>query len=216
MPRALRIPWRVIRPDRLVIGLDLAGTFLFAAQGAALAIAAKLDLLGVAVVAFASALGGGMFRDVLIGETPPAALRDWRYAATALAAGVVVFCAYRELARAPANALLVLDAGGLALFSIAGARKALDYGLNPLASILMAGLTGSGGGVVRDVLLNRVPAVLRTDFYATAALAGAAIMIAGRRAGLSPGPAAALGVASCFSLRLAGATFGWHLPIMDR
>ena len=100
------------------------------------------------------------------------------------------------------------------MFSIAGARKADDFGLNPLAAILMAGLTGSGGGVVRDVLLNRVPTVLRTDFYATAALAGGAIMFVARRLGVPAGPAAALGIVSCFSLRMAGALLQWHLPTL--
>ncbi len=215
MRRILKLPIPNLHPDRLVLALDLAGAFLFAAQGADLAIAAHLDLLGVAVVAFVSSLGGGMLRDVLIGAVPPAAIRDWRYASVALIAGVVAFLSYSYVRLAYGPVLLALDAGGLAVFSIAGARKADDFGLNPLAAILMAGVTGSGGGVVRDVLLSRVPTVLRTDFYATAALAGGAIMFAARRLGVPPGPAAALGIASCFVLRMAGALLRWNLPTLS-
>ena len=215
MRRILKVRLPRLAPDRLVVALDLAGTFLFAVQGADLAIAAHLDLLGVAVIAFVSSLGGGIIRDVLIGAAPPAAIRDWRYGSVALIAGMVAFLSYGSLRLAYGPVLLVLGAGGLAMFSIAGARKADDFGLNPLAAILMAGLTGSGGGVVRDVLLSRIPTVLRTDFYATAALAGGAIMFAARRLGAPPGPAAALGIASCFALRIAGALLHWNLPTLS-
>ena len=212
MRRTFKRPLSALRPDHLVVVLDLAGTFLFAAQGADLAIVAHFDLLGIAVIAFTSALGGGMIRDVLIGAAPPAAINDWRYAFVALVAGVVAFISYGYLNVVSGPIFLTVDAAGLAIFSIAGARKALDFGLNPLAAILMAGVTASGGGVVRDVLLNRVPVVLRSDFYATAALAGGAAMVAARRAGLPPGPAAALGIAVCFGLRMAGALLHWSLP----
>jgi uncharacterized membrane protein YeiH len=210
--RILRLQLSRLHPDHLVVVLDLAGTFLFAAQGANLAIAAHFDLLGIAVIAFVSALGGGMIRDVMIGDAPPAAINDWRYALVALVAGVVTFFTYGYLRLASGPLFLTVDAAGLAIFSIAGARKALDFGLNPLAAILMAGVTASGGGVMRDVLLNRIPDVLHTDFYATAALAGGATMIAARRIGLPPGPAALMGIAVCFGLRMAGAILHWGLP----
>ena len=94
MRRILKVALPNLRPDRLVLALDLAGTFLFAVQGADLAIAAHLDLLGVAVIAFVSSLGGGIIRDVLIGAVPPAAFRDWRYGLVALIAGLVAFVSY--------------------------------------------------------------------------------------------------------------------------
>ena len=86
--------------------------------------------------------------------------------------------------------------------------------LNPLAAVLMGGLTGVGGGVVRDVLLNRVPVVLRADFYATAALAGALVTVVARRVGLGARAAALAGVATCFALRVAGARLHWSLPVV--
>ena len=162
-----------LRSAGLVVGLDLAGTFLFAAEGANMAIRGHLDLLGVCVIAFVASLWGGMLRDLLVGDTPPAAIRDWRYPAAAFIAAMLVFAAKDLLAATPREPLVVLDAAALAAFAIAGAEKALDRGLNSLSAVVMGGLTAVGGGVGRDVLLNQVPTILRTDFYATAALAGA-------------------------------------------
>ena len=200
------------RSARLIFVLDLAGTSVFAVEGAALAMAARLDVFGVMVISFVTALGGGMMRDVLIASPPPQALRDWRYPLTAFAAGLLAFVFYHVIRQIPSEVLIVLDAGGLALFAIAGAEKSLVLGINPLASVLMGGVTGVGGGVLRDMLLNTVPAVLRTDIYATAALAGALALVVGQRAGLSPRWAAALGVAACFALRLTAVWLHWNLP----
>jgi len=200
------------RSARLILLLDLIGTFVFAIEGAAIAMAARLDVFGVMVISFATALGGGIVRDVLIAAAPPQALRDWRYPVVAFAAGLLAFGFYSALRQVPEYVLIALDAGGLALFAVAGAEKSLSLGMNGLASVLMGGVTGVGGGVIRDVLLNTVPAILRTDIYATAALAGAAILVASQKAGLSPRWAAALGGASCFSLRLTAVWLHWNLP----
>jgi uncharacterized membrane protein YeiH len=200
------------RSARLIFVLDLAGTFVFAAEGAALAMAARLDVFGVMVISFVTALGGGMLRDLLITAPPPQALRDGRYPLTAFAAGLLAFVFYHVIRQIPGEVLIVLDAGGLALFAIAGAEKSLALGINPLAAVLMGGVTGVGGGVLRDMLLNTVPAVLRTDIYATAALAGALVLVVGQRAGLSPRWAAALGLTACFALRLTAVWLHWNLP----
>jgi uncharacterized membrane protein YeiH len=200
------------RADRQTLALDLAGIAVFALEGAGAGVQARLDLLGVLVVAFVTALGGGIVRDILIGAAPPQALRDWRYPATAFAAGMAAF-AFDEVVRAiPQQALIILDAAGLSLFAIAGAEKTLDKGLGTLTAVLMGGVTGVGGGVVRDLLLTRVPAVLQRDIYATAALLGALVMVIGRRLGLSAGWAAALGLAACFTLRMVAVWQHWQLP----
>ncbi|MBA3810371.1 MAG: TRIC cation channel family protein [Caulobacteraceae bacterium] len=200
------------RSSRLIFVLDLAGTFVFALQGAGRAMDARLDLLGVLVISFAASLGGGILRDLLIDAAPPQALRDWRYPATAFAAGVAALLFHEVVHRIPGALLTGLDAAGLALFAIAGAQKALGYGLNALAAILMGGVTAVGGGVARDLLLNQAPSVLYADIYATAALAGALVMVAGRRLGLANGWAAGLGGLACFALRIAAVWFHWNLP----
>jgi len=202
--------------DVSVRALDLAGTALFAAEGASLAIAAGLDVLGVLVIAFSTALVGGLVRDLLIGSVPPRAIADWKYPVTAFTAGALTFVSYAYLPRPSHMAVVVLDAAGLALFAVAGADKALDFRIPAFSAILLGGITAVGGGVVRDVLLNLVPNVLKSDIYATAALLGAAVTVAGRRAKLAPFAVTVAGFLSCFVLRVVAVWQHWNLPALTR
>ena len=199
-------------PAKLVLIFDLLGTFVFGIEGATAAIAADLDLLGLMVLAFATALAGGIIRDLLVGALPPASIRNWRYAAVAFLAAFVVFFWSRFVTHIPNPVLVVADAAGLSLFAVAGAAKALEFGIPPLIAVLMGGITGVGGGTVRDILLARVPTVLRSDVYAVAALAGAAVMIAALRMGVPPSPSAAAGGTFCFVLRVLAVWRHWNLP----
>jgi uncharacterized membrane protein YeiH len=126
--------------NNLLFVLDIAGTLVFAVEGAAAAMRANLDLLGLMVLAFATALGGGIIRDVLIGAVPPASLRDWRYSAVAFTGAAVVFFLHPFVQGVPGTLILVLDAAGLALFAIAGTQKALVFGMHPFVSTLLARL----------------------------------------------------------------------------
>jgi uncharacterized membrane protein YeiH len=201
---------------QLLLIVDLIGTFVFAMEGATAAIAGKLDLLGLMVLSFATALAGGIIRDLLIGAIPPGAIRDWRYAAVAFLAGAVVFIWHRYVSQIPQDFLIVVDAAGLALFAVSGAAKALNFGIHPFLAVLMGGITGVGGGTVRDLLLARVPTVLQSDIYAVAALAGAAVMVAGLGAGLPPTWMTALGGIVCFVLRVVAVWRHWNLPRVIR
>jgi uncharacterized membrane protein YeiH len=202
------------RSRQLVLGLDLAGTGLFALEGAAAAAASnvRLDMLGILVIAFVTALGGGIIRDVLIGATPPTGLRDWRYLAIAFGVGLCAFGLAKVFGAIPLGGVLALDAAGLSLFAISGAEKTLELGLGPLTAVLMGGVTGVGGGVIRDLLLGQTPRVLTGDIYATAALFGAAVLILARRLGLSNPCSAGLGAAACFALRMIAVALHWNLP----
>lgn len=169
------------------------------------------------VLAFASALGGGIIRDVLIGAAPPRALRDWRYPdwrypVFAFTGGAIAFVGHSFVRQIPTLVIIDLDALGLSLFAVAGTEKALEYGLQPLVAVLMGAITGVGGGTVRDVLLTHVPAVLRIDVYATAALAGSVALVAARKLGLSPTFSAFVGGACCFALRIVSTWQHWNLP----
>ncbi|ARP96251.1 trimeric intracellular cation channel family protein [Bordetella genomosp. 13] len=201
-----------LRTETVVLIADLAGTSVFAVEGAIAAMQAGLDLWGVMVVAFIAALGGGVIRDVLIGAVPPNAVRDWRYPALAFLAGGVAFALHPYLARIPLDVMVVLDAAGLALFAVAGVEKALLYGIHPFVAALMGVLTAVGGGAVRDLLLARVPAVLNSDIYATAALAGAVAVLLCRRLGWPPAAAGIFGGVLCFAIRLFAVSQGWQLP----
>jgi uncharacterized membrane protein YeiH len=199
-------------PDRLLLVADLTGTFLFGLEGAQAAIAGNLDLLGILVLAFATALAGGVTRDVLIGDLPPASLRDWRYPATAFFAGTLVFFLHPAMRVIPTPFLVGLDAAALSLFAVAGTQKALDFGINPFIAVLLGTITGVGGGTIRDIFLAQIPAVLRADIYATAALFGSIIMVLARKLGAPAILAALLGGVACFLLRIVAVWQHWNLP----
>lgn len=196
----------------MLLTLDLLGTLLFAVEGAMAGIVADLDLLGLLVLAFATALGGGLVRDLLIGDVPPACLKDWHYTATALMGGVAAFALGRTFNEIPADVLTTLDAAGLSLFAVAGTRKTLAWGLHPFVAILMGTITGVGGGTIRDLFLARVPLVLRADVYATAALAGALVLVGLRRLSIADKWSAIAGAVVCFLLRMVSVWQGWGLP----
>ena len=197
--------------ETLLLVLDLVGTFVFALSGATAGIRRRLDLFGVLVLSFAAANAGGMTRDVLIGAVPPAALTDWRYLAISLLAGAITFYWHAGIDRLQ-SPVLMFDALGLAVFAVSGAQKALVFGLEPVMAALLGMLTGIGGGMVRDVLLAEIPTVLRADIYATAALAGAGVVVIGHFMSLPTVPVAIAGAALCFGLRMVAIRRGWHLP----
>lgn len=196
----------------LLLILDLCGTFAFALSGAMAGIGQRLDIFGVLVLSFAASSFGGIGRDLLIGAVPPAALVDWRYLAVSLAAGLIAFF-WSSLIEKLHHSVRLLDAVGLAFFAVAGAQKALAFGLHPVMAALLGMLTGIGGGVVRDVLLAQIPAVLRSDLYAVAALAGAAIVVAGSLLDLPIVMSALAGALVCFGLRVMAIRRGWQLPV---
>ncbi|WP_159982078.1 MULTISPECIES: trimeric intracellular cation channel family protein [unclassified Novosphingobium] len=196
----------------LVLVLDLGGTFAFALSGAMAGVRRRLDIFGILVLSFAASTSGGIARDLLIGAAPPAALKDWRYLAVSLAAGLLCF-SWSPLIEKLRNPVRMLDAAGLALFAVAGTEKAQAYGLNPVMAALLGMLTGIGGGVARDVLLAEIPVVLRSDLYAVAALAGAAVVVGGSLLHLPIIVTALGGGLVCFWLRMMAIRRGWHLPV---
>ena len=195
-----------------VLILDLVGTFVFALSGGAAGVRRRLDLFGVFVVSFAAGNLGGVIRDLLIGSIPPAAIRDWRYAAASLLAAMIAFLWYPTIQKLH-GPIRIFDAAGLALFAVAGTQKSLDFGLNPLIAPLMGMLTGIGGGIVRDLLVGQVPWVLRSEFYAVAALAGSIIIVIGHMLGLPPTPTAVAGAVLCFGMRFFAIRQNWDLPV---
>jgi uncharacterized membrane protein YeiH len=208
----MRLPIPEIQVSTIVLVLDLCGTFVFALSGAMAGIRLKLDIFGVLVLSFAAANVGGIIRDVLIGAVPPPGIADWRYVAVPVFAGLLTFYSGSVIARLR-DSVEILDAGGLALFAVSGAQKALDFHLNPVTAMLLGMLTGVGGGMVRDILSAEVPAVLRGDVYAIAALTGAAAVVVGRVLQLPSTPGALIGAALCFGLRLMAIRRSWQLPV---
>lgn len=197
--------------NTLLVAFDLGGTFVFALSGGMAGVKHRLDLFGVLVLAFAAGNSGGIARDVMIGALPPAAIYDWRYVAISMLAGLITFYWYRVINRL-SSPVLVFDAAGLALFAVAGAGKALAFHAGPVAATLLGMLTGVGGGMVRDVLVNEIPTILRTELYAVAALVGSAVVVGGRMLHVPSAAAAVAGAVLCFALRFVAMRRGWQLP----
>ena len=193
------------------VALDLAGIFVFALSGALVGIRIRLDIVGVLVLAGLTGLGGGVLRDVLIGDVPPAALDDWRYLLVPVLAGLIAFRFHPRLARIE-RYIDWFDAFGLGLFCVTGATKAMSYGLPPVTSVLLGVLTGIGGGLLRDVAAGRTPSVLKEDVYALPALAGSIVVVTAWQVGLFHPWVEFTGAALCIVLRLLAIRHGWQMP----
>jgi len=195
----------------LFVLLDLIGTFVFALSGAIAARRQGLDLFGIAAVAFIVACGGGIVRDLCIGAIPPIGLSDWRYLTTAMLAVAAVLGAYPQVMRVK-YPVRFFDGLGMGFFAVAGAHKALEFGFGAETAVLLGMTTAVGGGVMRDVLLNRIPLILQKEIYASAALLGAVIEVGGERLGWSTQWLPWLGILVSTGLRQMSLHFGWQLP----
>ena len=197
----------------LFVLVDLLGTFAFAVSGAAAARERRLDLFGAYAVAFMTACGGGIVRDLCLGALPPVGISDWRYiACSALAATMTIWASpWVERIKQPVT---FFDSLGLGFFAVVGAHKALSHGANIEVAIVLGTVTAVGGGVLRDVLLNRVPAILAKEIYAIAALVAAIIQVVAEvykwPIGVTPWFAAGV----CFVIRFLAIRYSWGLPVV--
>lgn len=197
----------------LYIFIDLAGTFAFAISGAIAAREKGFDVFGILVVAFTVACGGGIMRDLCIGAIPPAGLSDARYLSVALVASIFTM-SFDSLSGWLNRPVLIFDALGLSLFAVSGAQKALAFGHNNEVSILVGMMTAVGGGVVRDIFLNRVPVIFQKEVYASAALLGATVVVIGSDLGWPwVFPA---GFFLCFAIRILALHYHWELPVFRK
>ena len=193
--------------------LNLVGTFVFAVSGALLAVRKNYDIVGMAVLAGITAIGGGVIRDLVIGAIPPVAFTDSSYFWIPLLATALTFFAHVQINRLNA-AVLVFDAAGLAVFCISGTAKALNYGLGPLPAAALGILTAVGGGIMRDVLAHDEPSVLRagSELYALPAFLGSAIVVVIPHLPIDSSLAAGLTAVFVFTLRLLALRFGLRAP----
>ncbi len=197
--------------ETLLRWLDLAGIAVFAASGALVASRKQLDVVGFVLIAAVTGFGGGTVRDLLLGRTPVFWLRDPALLAVASAVAVLVFFTAHRIENR-FRALLWADAVGLALYAVLGAEIGLIGGAAPWAAVLLGVVTATFGGVLRDVICNEIPLLLRKEIYALAALAGAAAFVLLRMNGVWRDPALLAGLALCFAIRAAAIARGWSLP----
>jgi len=195
----------------ILSSLDLLGTLAFALSGAFRAVKHELDLLGLVVLATLTGVGGGILRDVLLGATPPAALKDETYLLVCILGALLAILGKRHIAF-HWDLVMIADAVGLGVFAAIGAAKAEALHCGPITVVLMAGLTATGGGVVRDVLVMEIPAVLKSDFYATAALIGGGVFLLGGIMGYPLESRLALTIITTTVLRLIAMRHKMQLP----
>jgi uncharacterized membrane protein YeiH len=195
--------------------LSMLGVGVFAASGALAAGRKNFDLLGVVVIAVVTAVGGGTLRDLLLDRHPIFWVSDPTHLTVILLAAAATL-GYVRFRRPPRVSLKVADALGLALFSISGAQVAEAKGLPALTIVVMGTMTGSAGGVLRDVLSGEVPLLFRQgDLYATAAIAGISAYLLAQAAGLDSTPASYLGMATVVGLRFAAIRWRLRLPVFE-
>ena len=192
--------------------LDLAGIFVFALSGALEGVRKRLDVVGMVVLAFFTAVGGGIMRDLFIG-VQPAAFRDMGYLLVPIAATAIAFFWHPQVERAMPG-VLVFDAAGLGLFCAVGTTKALHYGLAPLHAVLLGVCTAVGGGVIRDVLSGEMPTLLYDrQLYAVPAMLGSTMMAVLYTLGIRGFVATLASAVLAFTFRILAMRYGWRAPL---
>jgi len=199
----------------LLYGLDLFGVMVFGITGALAAREKRMDVFGVVVIALVTALGGGTIRDLVLGRTPVFWVTDVTYIWMGVLGAVIAMIATRRnwLPRRP---LLLSDAFGLALFAVIGAEITLNTGAPALIAVMMGVTSAVVGGVVRDLLSDQIPLILREEIYATAALVGAMIYVGLDGLGVTTDLATIIAIGAALSLRLAAIRHKWSLPLYVR
>ncbi|MGW4423759.1 trimeric intracellular cation channel family protein [Streptosporangium sp. NPDC004631] len=192
--------------------LDLVGIFVFALSGALVGVRKRLDVVGMAVLAEMTALGGGILRDLIL-NVRPAAFFSTGYVLVPVAATAIVFFWHPHVQRVM-PAVDVLDAAGLGLFCAVGTEKAMNHGLSPLHAALLGVTTAVGGGVLRDVLAGQIPSLLYDrQLYAVPAMLGSAIMAALYTLDLHGWPATLSAAVLAFGLRIAAMRLRLRAPL---
>lgn len=195
----------------LIYTLNIIGTFVFAISGALTASEKKMDAFGSAVIALITALGGGTLRDILIGSQPVGWLLDPNYLYTVLAALAFSYFFKKWIVKLT-RTMFLFDTIGIGLFAVLGMQKTLSYGLSPAIAIMMGAVSAVFGGVLRDVLSNRVPLIFRKEIYATACLAGASLYYGLTFTPLPDSWSIWIAVVVVMGIRILAVKRGWGLP----
>jgi uncharacterized membrane protein YeiH len=194
--------------------IDILGTFSFAVSGAFAAKEKRLDLFGVLILAFVTAIGGGTIRDMLIGDLPVSWMQH-PWIGWVIAAGAAGSLFFGSRLQQMQKLLNIFDSLGLGLFTIIGIQRGLSHGLSPAVCIALGTITGSFGGVIRDVLLNKVPLIFHKEIYASASIGGGAIYFLLVALHLPEIITAAASIILIFIIRMIVVRYKLHLPVWN-
>lgn len=195
----------------LIYTLDLLGTAAFAASGALAGIRRQMDVFGVLVLGLVTATGGGTLRDLLLGDSPPFILKDETYLYLSVAVSLLVFIFHRRL-EFLTHPLTYFDAVGLGTFVVIGTGKAIAFKLGFFGAVMMGVLTATAGGMLRDLLSAKVPMILQKEVYASACLAGGALLFLLQLTALPSDMSVLLSASTVIILRLLAIRYNWSLP----
>lgn len=200
----------------LLYAFDLLGTAAFAASGALAGIRRDMDVFGVLVLGLVTATGGGTLRDLLLGDNPPFIFKDETYLYLSVTVSLLVFIFHHRL-EFLTHPLTYFDAVGLGTFVVIGTYKAIEFRLGFFGAIIMGVMTATAGGMLRDLLSAKVPMVLQREVYASACLAGGALLYLLQLTAMPPNLIALLSASAVIILRLLAVKYNWSLPrVTDR
>ncbi len=191
--------------------LEIIGTLAFAVSGALLAISKRFDPFGVFIIGFATAVGGGTLRDMMIGATPVAWMRDLNFVYAIIVSYFVSVLFRRKLDRFRTS-LLLFDTIGLGVFTLIGLEKGIAIGLHPVICIALGTMTACFGGVIRDILCNDIPVIFQKEIYATICIFGGVLYFALRYFNLEDDIVLLITTLAIIVIRLLAVKYKWSLP----
>ncbi|MDA9554763.1 trimeric intracellular cation channel family protein [Pelobium sp.] len=197
----------------LTIGeiITICGTFSFAVSGAFAAMQKRLDAFGVLIIAFATSIGGGTLRDILLGDTPVFWLKSANYSLLILVTAILAMIFWKKI-KSLKITLFLFDSLGLGFFTVVGLQKGLAYGLSPGICVALGTVTGCFGGITRDILLNNIPLIFRKEIYATACIAGGLMYLLLSYVGLDAAFVKLISVTVVFAIRIVAVRYNLTLP----
>lgn len=191
--------------------IEILGTIAFAISGSFAAMQRRLDPFGVLIIAFVTSIGGGTVRDLLLGDTPVAWMRDVNYCLLILVTSLLTIFFKTQIKKFKVT-LFLFDSLGLGLFTIVGVQKGIVFGLEPGICVALGTITGCFGGVIRDTLLNTIPLIFRKEIYATACILGGLLYFGLLSFNLKADLAKIIVIAFIFTLRIVVVKYNWTLP----
>lgn len=191
--------------------IEILGTIAFAISGSFAAMQRRLDPFGVLIIAFVTSIGGGTVRDLLLGDTPVAWMRDVNYCLLILVTSLLTIFFKTQIKKFKVT-LFLFDSLGLGLFTLVGVQKGIVFGLSPGICVALGTITGCFGGIIRDTLLNTIPLIFRKEIYATACILGGVLYFALVRFNLEADVAKVIVIAFIFTLRIVVVRYKLTLP----
>ena len=190
--------------------IDITGTLAFALSGALVAMNKKLDLFGVFIIAFVTALGGGTLRDIMIGKTPVGWMLDLNYVYVIIA-GFFLSILFREKIDKHQKTMFLFDSIGLGVFTLVGIEHGINVGLNPIICVALGTMTACFGGVIRDILCNEIPAIFQKEIYATVCILGGTLFFILKELNINDNPLYLITSLSIIITRFMAVKFKWSL-----